>query len=57
MIRQEPYGLEFLVRKNIGKLQGWLDYTLSKPEQQTPGRTQDIDNGLSILETGINHGN
>ncbi|WP_405414307.1 TonB-dependent receptor [Maribacter sp. Asnod1-A12] len=43
------YGLEFLLRKNEGKLQGWLAYTLSKSEQRTPGRTN--------LETGINFGN
>ena len=42
------YGLEFLLRKNEGKFQGWLAYTLSKSEQRTPGRTE--------LETGINFG-
>ncbi len=42
------YGLELLLRKNKGKLQGWLAYTLSKSEQRTPGR--------SNLETGINFG-
>lgn len=42
------YGLEFLLRKNTGKFQGWLAYTLSKSEQRTPGRTD--------LETGINFG-
>ena len=42
------YGLEFLLRKNIGKLQGWLAYTLSKSEQRTPGR--------NAMETGINNG-
>ena len=42
------YGLEFLLRKNIGKLQGWLAYTLSKSEQRTPGR--------NTIETGINNG-
>ncbi|MAO07606.1 MAG: hypothetical protein CL596_02715 [Alteromonas sp.] len=42
------YGLEVLFRKNVGKLQGWLSYTLSKSEQRTPGRN---DN-----ETGINNG-
>ena len=42
------YGLEFLVRKNEGNLQGWLAYTLSKSEQRTPGRTD--------FETGINNG-
>lgn len=42
------YGLEFLFRKNQGRLKGWLSYTLSKSEQRTPGRTD--------LETGINQG-
>ncbi len=31
------YGLEVLLRKNEGKLTGWLAYTLSKSEQRTPG--------------------
>lgn len=31
------YGLELLLRKNKGKLTGWLAYTLSKSEQRTPG--------------------
>jgi hypothetical protein len=43
------YGLEVLFRKNEGKLNGWLAYTLSKSEQCTPGRTS--------VETGINNGN
>lgn len=42
------YGLEFFLRKNTGKLQGWVSYTLSRAEQQTPGRTAN--------ETGINDG-
>ncbi|GER60827.1 collagen-binding protein [Patiriisocius marinus] len=42
------YGLEFLVRKTTGKLQGWVSYTLAKSEQRTPGRT--------AIETGINNG-
>lgn len=42
------YGLEVLLRKNSGRLTGWLAYTLSKTEQRTPGRTAD--------EPGINHG-
>ncbi|MGO4819235.1 TonB-dependent receptor [Flavobacterium sp. W22_SRS_FP1] len=42
------YGLEVMFRKNEGKLNGWISYTLSKSEQQTPGRTP--------LETGINNG-
>ncbi|MBT0609142.1 TonB-dependent receptor [Aequorivita echinoideorum] len=43
------YGMEVLFRKNEGKLQGWIAYTLSKSEQRTPGRT--------AVETGINNGN
>ena len=50
------YGLEVLLRKNSGKLQGWLAYTLSKSEQRTPGRDAVVDNGRSNLETGINFG-
>lgn len=42
------YGLEVLLRKNEGRLKGWLAYTLSKSEQRTPGRT--------ASETGINNG-
>ncbi|WP_412561184.1 TonB-dependent receptor [Winogradskyella sp. MIT101101] len=42
------YGLEILLRKNEGKLKGWLAYTLSKSEQKTPGRT--------AVESGINNG-
>lgn len=42
------YGLELLLRKNEGKLNGWISYTLSRSEQQTPGRTP--------IETGINNG-
>tara|TARA_R110000868_G_scaffold216416_5_gene466575 strand:+ start:64 stop:2439 length:2376 start_codon:yes stop_codon:yes gene_type:complete len=43
------YGLEFLLRKNQGRLKGWLAYTLSKSQQQTKGRTPQ--------EIGINNGN
>ncbi len=42
------YGLEVLFRKNTGKLNGWISYTLSKAEQRTPGRTPE--------EPGINEG-
>ncbi len=42
------YGWEFLLRKNTGKLQGWLAYTLSKSEQRTAPRNE--------TETGINSG-
>lgn len=47
--RLRSYGLEIMLRKNEGKLNGWISYTVSKSEQQTPGRTPD--------ETGINNGN
>ena len=43
------YGLELMLRKNTGKLNGWVSYTLSRSEQQTPGRTAN--------EIGINNGN
>lgn len=42
------YGLEMMLRKNEGRLTGWISYTLSRSEQQTPGRT--------ATETGINNG-
>lgn len=42
------YGLEMMFKKNEGKWNGWISYTLSKSEQQTPGRTAG--------ETGINNG-
>ena len=42
------YGAELLLRKNSGKLKGFLAYTLSKSEQRTPGRNAN--------ETGINQG-
>lgn len=47
--RMRAYGLEMLLRKNSGNLTGWIAYTLSKSEQQTPGRTP--------TEIGINNGN
>ena len=42
------YGLEILFRKNTGKLNGWIAYTLSKSQQRTPGRFAN--------EIGINNG-
>ena len=42
------YGLEMMLRKNEGRLNGWISYTLSRSQQQTPGRTPE--------ETGINNG-
>ena len=50
------YGLELLLRKNEGRFQGWLAYTLSKSEQRTPGRTSTASNGISANEIGINFG-
>lgn len=43
------YGAELLLRKNSGKLTGWLAYTISKSEQRTPGRSPE--------EPGINNSN
>ena len=43
------YGLELMLRKNEGKFNGWISYTLSKSEQKTPGRNTN--------ESGINNGN
>ncbi len=37
----KSYGLEFLMRKNIGEITGWICYTLSKSERKFP----DINNG------------
>lgn len=31
------YGLELMLRKNLGKLTGWISYTLSKTETKIPG--------------------
>nr|WP_298995391.1 TonB-dependent receptor [uncultured Polaribacter sp.] len=42
------YGLEVLLKKNEGNFKGWLAYTLSRSEQQTPGRNAN--------EPGINQG-
>ncbi|HSD05618.1 TonB-dependent receptor [Flavobacterium sp.] len=42
------FGLEMLLRKNSGKFNGWISYTLSKSQQRTPGRTPE--------EIGINNG-
>lgn len=47
--KSRSYGLEVLFKKNSGKLQGWISYTLSKSEQKTPGITD--------LDPGINNGN
>lgn len=42
------YGLEMMLKKNTGRLTGWVSYTVSKAEQRTPGRNAD--------EPGINNG-
>lgn len=42
------YGLEMMLKKNTGRLNGWVSYTLSKAQQRTPGRNAD--------EPGINNG-
>ncbi|MCD0466147.1 TonB-dependent receptor [Flavobacterium sp. ENC] len=46
--QMRAYGLEIMFKKNEGKFNGWISYTLSKSEQQTPGRAPE--------ETGINNG-
>ena len=43
------YGLELYLKKNEGKLQGWISYTLARSEQRIPGR--------NASEPGINNGN
>lgn len=42
------YGLELMFKKEKGKFNGWISYTLSRSEQQTKGRTTN--------EIGINNG-
>lgn len=46
--QMRSYGLEMMLKKNEGRLNGWISYTLSKSQQQTPGRTE--------TEIGINNG-
>ncbi|MET0944558.1 MAG: TonB-dependent receptor [Flavobacterium sp.] len=46
--QMRAYGLELMFKKNEGRFNGWISYTLSKSEQQTPGRTPE--------EPGINNG-
>lgn len=46
--KARAYGIELMVKKNNGTLTGWLSYTLSRAEQQTPGRNNN--------EPGINNG-
>ncbi|MDA0758505.1 MAG: TonB-dependent receptor [Bacteroidetes bacterium] len=47
--KARAYGLEFLFKKNKGRHNYWIAYTLSKSEQKTEGRND--------TETGINGGN
>ena len=37
--KARAYGMELLLRKNSGKLTGWIAYTLSRAEQKTVGRS------------------
>jgi CarboxypepD_reg-like domain/TonB dependent receptor/TonB-dependent Receptor Plug Domain len=46
--QMRSYGLEVMVKKSEGRLNGWISYTLSKSQQQTPGR--------NTIEPGINNG-
>lgn len=46
--KSRAYGLEIMAKKNEGKWNGWISYTLSRSEQQTAGRTTN--------EIGINNG-
>lgn len=55
--RMQSYGLELMLKKELGKLSGWLTYTYSRTLRQTPalneGRTypafQDRPHDLSLL--------
>lgn len=46
--RARAFGLELLLRKNLGSFTGWIAYTLSRSEQQISGRNE--------AEPGINNG-
>lgn len=46
--RGRSYGAEFFVRKNTGRLTGWISYTLSRAERQIKG--------LTAEDPGINNG-
>ena len=41
----DSYGIEFLVKKNIGKWNGWVSYTLSKSTRNFP----DIENNRTFF--------
>ena len=47
--KARAYGLEFLFKRNKGRHNYWIAYTISKSQQKTVGR--------NINETGINMGN
>ena len=52
------YGLEFMLKKNRGRFNGWIAYTLSRAEQRTPGRFPNepgINNGIGIWQILIKH--
>lgn len=46
--KSRAYGLELMFKKEKGKFNGWISYTLSRSEQQTKGRNAN--------EIGINNG-
>tara|TARA_Y100001954_G_scaffold75420_1_gene82725 strand:+ start:1123 stop:3477 length:2355 start_codon:yes stop_codon:yes gene_type:complete len=41
------YGMELLLRKNLGRHKYWIAYTLSKSEQKTSGRNSN-ENGINM---------
>lgn len=41
------YGLELYAKKNVGKLTGWVSYTLAKTERQIDGINVDYSTGVS----------
>jgi hypothetical protein len=41
MGKRVAYGAEFMLKKEVGKLQGWVSYTLSKVDQQVDGINDD----------------
>lgn len=42
--KARAYGVELMAKKNTGKLNGWISYTLSKAQQRTTGE-ETINNG------------
>ena len=45
--RSRAYGMELLLKKNLGRHKYWIAYTLSKSEQKTPGRNNN-ENGINM---------